>query len=252
MTMWVPGLPSEEFYMQGVIDWNLAFTAIQKERAAAGLNPEQLNPIPDPAKRNNLRESFGAITEDGIENLKRALQLDSDYDDAMSYMNLLLRARTAIDDTQAEADRDRAEADRWVQDSLAIKQRQSNLPTAGSINPSTPIPPPPPTLTSRAVDLPSSQEIRLGGSVAESNLIRKVQPEYPIEAKAAGVQGRVRYTAHIAQDGTVTRLELVSGHPLLVDVARKSIRRWLYKPTLLNGQPVAVITEIVITFTLLP
>ena len=240
----------EAFYMQGVIDWSLAFAAVQKERLASGLNPEQTIPIPDLVKRNDLRESYGVITEDGIQNLKRALQLDPDYADAMSYMNLLLRVRTAIDSTQAEADRDRAEADRWVRDSIAIQQRQSGSPAGGSINPATPIPAPPPV--AGTLDVSTNQELRIASSIAENNLIRKVQPAYPIEAKTAGVQGRVVYTVHIAPDGTVTKLDLVSGHPLLLGAARDAIGQWLYKPTLLNGQPTAVITDIVITFTLQP
>jgi protein TonB len=42
----------------------------------------------------------------------------------------------------------------------------------------------------------------------------------------------------------------VRGHPLLVQAARDAVLQWKYRPTLLNGQPVEVITDIIVNFTL--
>jgi len=92
--------------------------------------------------------------------------------------------------------------------------------------------------------------IRVGGNVQANNLIKKVTPLYPPEAKAARIQGLVRFTATIGKDGTITNLEVVSGHPLLVESAQSAVSQWVYKPTLLNGQPVEVITQIDVNFTL--
>jgi protein TonB len=64
------------------------------------------------------------------------------------------------------------------------------------------------------------------------------------------VQGVVEFTAVISKRGTIDNLQLVSGHPLLVAAAREAILQWRYKPTLLNGEPVEVITNIVVNFTL--
>ncbi len=94
------------------------------------------------------------------------------------------------------------------------------------------------------------QRIRVGGNVEQANLIRKVTPTYPQLAKQARVQGVVRFTAIIGKDGTVQNLQLVSGHPLLVDAAKDAVSQWQYKPTLLEGQPVEVVTEIDVNFTL--
>lgn len=94
------------------------------------------------------------------------------------------------------------------------------------------------------------QRIRVGGKVQESNLVHKVTPEYPAEAKAARVQGVVRYVAIIDREGDVANLQLTSGHPLLVDAAQRAVKRWRYKPTLLNGVPVEVVTTIDVTFEL--
>jgi TonB family protein len=91
--------------------------------------------------------------------------------------------------------------------------------------------------------------VQVGGRIAEANLIKKVRPVYPAEAKAARVQGTVEFTAIISKEGTVRSLQLVRGHPLLVDAARDAIMQWQYRPMLLNGQPVAVRTDIIINFS---
>jgi protein TonB len=88
------------------------------------------------------------------------------------------------------------------------------------------------------------------GSIHESNLIRKVVPAYPAAAKAARVQGAVEFTAIISKQGTIENLRLVRGNPLLVNAARDAVLQWRYRPTLLNGEPVEVITDIVVNFTL--
>ena len=84
----------------------------------------------------------------------------------------------------------------------------------------------------------------------QANLIRKVQPVYPPLAKQANVQGAVHFTAIIGKDGTIQNLQLVSGHPLLVSAAQEAVKQWQYKPTLLNGEPVEVVTVIDVNFTL--
>ena len=94
--------------------------------------------------------------------------------------------------------------------------------------------------------------MRIGGRVAEANLIHRVQPLYPQLAKSARVQGAVEFTAVISQEGRVERLQLVHGHPLLVNAARDAILQWRYQPTMLNGQPTEVITDIIVNFTLAP
>ena len=109
-------------------------------------------------------------------------------------------------------------------------------------------PPPPPP---KAVEKPvTPQRIRVGGNVQAANLVRKITPVYPPLAKQARIQGTVRYTAVIGKDGTIQNLQLVSGHPLLVAAAGEAVKQWVYKPTLLNGEPVEVVTQIDVNFTL--
>jgi TonB family protein len=107
--------------------------------------------------------------------------------------------------------------------------------------------------TGKAAAAPTAntKPIRVGGNAAESNLIRKVQPVYPASAKAAGVQGTVMIEAVILKDGTPSELTVLSSpSDDLSESALDAVRQWRYRPTLLNGQPVEVITDIRISYTL--
>ena len=106
----------------------------------------------------------------------------------------------------------------------------------------------PPAVQSK--DKPARQPVRFGGRVAEANLIRKVLPIYPPLARSTRVQGTVEFTALISKEGNVENLQLVHGHPLLIRAAREAVLQWRYRPTLLNGEPVEVVTNIVVNFTL--
>ena len=108
--------------------------------------------------------------------------------------------------------------------------------------------PPPPKVEAPKAATP--QRIRVGGNVQQANLIKRVQPPYPPLAKQARIQGVVHLTAIIAKDGSIQSLQVVSGHPLLVPSALEAVKQWVYKPTLLNGEPVEVVTQIDVNFTL--
>jgi protein TonB len=83
-----------------------------------------------------------------------------------------------------------------------------------------------------------------------AKLIRKVKPEYPALAKAARISGVVHLIGVIGKDGTIQNLQLISGHALLARAAIEAVRQWVYRPTLLSGQPVEVIAPIDVNFTL--
>jgi len=77
-----------------------------------------------------------------------------------------------------------------------------------------------------------------------------VEPIYPRDAKAAGIQGSVVLDAVIGKDGMISSLKLVSGPPELTKAAWEAVKQWTYKPFLLNGDPTAVETTITVTFAL--
>jgi len=108
---------------------------------------------------------------------------------------------------------------------------------------SAPPPPPPPKAA-------TPKRIRVGGQVEQAKLIFQPKPEYPPLAKMARIQGTVRLEAVISRDGTIQDLKMLSGHPLLVKSALEAVSRWRYQPTLLNGEPVEVVTEVDVNFTL--
>ena len=83
-----------------------------------------------------------------------------------------------------------------------------------------------------------------------ARLVNRVQPMYPPLARQTRISGTVRLHAIIGKNGAVEQLQVVSGHPLLVQSALDAVRQWRYQPTLLNGDPVEVDTEIDVVFSL--
>ncbi len=110
--------------------------------------------------------------------------------------------------------------------------------------------PPPPPPVKQEVKPVTPQRIRVGGNVQQALLIKQPKPLYPPLAKQARIQGVVRLNAIIGKDGTIQNLTVASGHPLLVPSAMEAVKQWIYKPTLLNGEPVEVVTQIDVNFTL--
>jgi periplasmic protein TonB len=102
--------------------------------------------------------------------------------------------------------------------------------------------PPPPKVTPK--------RITVGGNVQAAHLVNRVQPIYPPLARQTRISGTVKLHAIIAKNGAVESLTVVSGHPLLVQSALDAVKQWRYQPTLLNGDPVEVDTEIDVIFSL--
>ncbi len=123
--------------------------------------------------------------------------------------------------------------------------------TIGGIIGSVPVAAPPPPPEVKAAPKPVvPQRIPVGGNVQQAKLINQPKPAYPPLARQARIQGTVRFTAIIGVDGRIQNLTLVSGHPLLVPAAQAAVKQWVYQPTLLNGEPVEVVTQIDVNFTL--
>ncbi len=101
--------------------------------------------------------------------------------------------------------------------------------------------PPPPAAPKR---------ITVGGNVQAAALVNKVEPQYPPIAKTAHVSGTVVLHAIIAKDGSVEKLQFVSGPALLMASAMSAVKEWRYRPTMLNGQPVEVDTTVQVVFSL--
>ncbi|HEY6938442.1 MAG TPA: TonB family protein [Terriglobales bacterium] len=94
------------------------------------------------------------------------------------------------------------------------------------------------------------QRVRVSQGVSQGLLIHRVQPMYPPLARQARIQGTVVLQAEISKDGSIENLRLISGHPMLAPSAIEAVKQWRYKPYFLNGEPVAVETQITVNFTL--
>ncbi|MGO9405286.1 MAG: energy transducer TonB [Terriglobales bacterium] len=108
-------------------------------------------------------------------------------------------------------------------------------------------------IVSQTANIPrvaTPQRIRVSSGVSTGLLIRKVTPNYPPLAKQARIQGQVVLQAEISKEGTIQNLQLISGHPMLAPAAIEAVKQWRYKPYLLNGEPVAVETQVVVNFSL--
>ena len=97
----------------------------------------------------------------------------------------------------------------------------------------------------------SSQQTRVAGDEAEANLIYKVQPTYPKSAKEAHIQGTVLLEVVISKEGGITQLHTVSSpSDDLTQSAIEAVSQWRYKPVLVNGNPVEVIANVTVNYTL--
>lgn len=94
------------------------------------------------------------------------------------------------------------------------------------------------------------KQLKISSGVEAGMLIRKTIPVYPAIARAAGVSGTVVLQATIGKDGTIEDLCVVSGPEMLRGAALDAVRNWVYRPYLLNGEPVEVETTVEVSFTL--
>ena len=114
--------------------------------------------------------------------------------------------------------------------------------------PARPAPAPVPTVKPQP-NAPSAP-VHVSSGVQAAKLIHQVKPLYPPLAKQARIQGVVRLEAIISRNGLIQDLRVASGHPLLAPAAVEAVRQWRYQATLLNNEPVEVITQIEVHFTL--
>jgi len=124
----------EAYYTLGVIAWTKTFAPRMEARAKLGMKPEDPGPIKDKKVREELVAKNLPIAEEGIKDLQTALQIDPEYDDAMAYMNLLLREKADLEDSAAAYKTDTDQADNWVQKSLETRKiKAERKPTGGGI-----------------------------------------------------------------------------------------------------------------------
>jgi tetratricopeptide (TPR) repeat protein len=119
---------SEAYYYLGVIDWTKAFAPLQTERVNEHLTPDNPGPLKDAKVKADLKAKYEKDIEDGLSDLKKCLQYDKENEDAMSYMNLLLREKAYLEDSPDAAKADVAQAEDWSNKSLDMKRIKAARP----------------------------------------------------------------------------------------------------------------------------
>lgn len=112
----------ESYYTLGVIAWSKWYPIYGTARAKLSMKPEDPGPIKDKKVKEELKTQYLPLVNDGIQSLQKALDIDKEYDDAMAYMNLLIRERADLDDTPEQYQKDIEIANNWVQKTLETKK----------------------------------------------------------------------------------------------------------------------------------
>lgn len=113
---------AEAYYYLGVIAWNEAYFPIQDIRLQLKMRKTQPGPLKNADARNQARQKYGKEIDDGIAALHRAIDLNKNYEDAMSYLNLLLRVKADLEDSKDAARRDVEQANYWASRALEVKK----------------------------------------------------------------------------------------------------------------------------------
>jgi hypothetical protein len=138
----IDGNDPAALYAYGVAAWSLIYTDYQQEKARLFAQEDHYF-LPDPTSRRALREKHGAKLEEGMAALRRAIDNDPKFDDAMAYLNLLFRLKAGMAETEAESRQFISQADDWVGQALSLKKAHGRQPGPGVAR-FVPAPPPPP------------------------------------------------------------------------------------------------------------
>jgi len=126
----------EPYYWIGVIDWTLAFRANGELRAEYNKNNirkqvKDTDPLP-PAVRTEYAAKYGPMVDEGIADLKKAIELRPDYDDAMAYLNLLYRRKADMVESAEERAALQKQSDELIDKVKEIKQKRAEQPQPAS------------------------------------------------------------------------------------------------------------------------
>lgn len=112
--------------------------------------------------------------------------------------------------------------------------------------PAPPPPPPPPVLPKVKKPVPVSE-----GMTPPEPIVKLVKPEYPADAKAAGLEGTVVIRYVVSDQGEVTEVRAMKGPPELHAVCIAAVRAMRFKPALdADGKPVMVVRYMKFPFKL--
>lgn len=186
----------------------------------------------------------------GLEAEDRALALQPDYMEAMTYKNILLRLQANLSTDPLEQKRLVDEADALRNRVIAMQRERQAQTGARAVEPAGGIPF---AGFAEPFDQASArlQPVRVGGNVRMPTKIKDVKPVYPAEAQAARVQGVVIIEAVIDENGSVANARVLRSIPLLDAAALGAVSQWQFTPTEVDGRRVSVLMTVTVNFTLM-
>jgi tetratricopeptide (TPR) repeat protein len=199
-------------YWAALLTWEVFNRDLIAARALANMKPEDPGPLPSTPAKADLLAKDGPMVDEAIAHLGRALELDPQYEEALTYMGLLVRGRADLRATRERYKSDVGDADVWTQRALEAKKLKT-----------------------------TPQRISIGGERQMANQIHNVLPVCPPGTRASD---QVKLTIVIAKNGEVQDIEVISGHPALVPAVSDAVKQWTFRPSRLNNLPVEVITRV--------
>lgn len=119
---------AEAYYYLGVIDYYDALADIATARVNEKMSPNDPGPLKDKKVKEELKDKYGKSIDNGLDQLKKALSIDKENEDAMSYVNLLLREKAYLSDSPDEAKALNTQANDWMNKSLDMKRIKASRP----------------------------------------------------------------------------------------------------------------------------
>lgn len=113
---------ADAYYSLGFIAWSKWYPEYGMARAELGMKPDDPGPIKDKKVREELKAKWLPVINSGLASLDKTLQINPEYEDAMSYENLLIRERADLLDSKEAYDKDIQTANNWVQKALETKK----------------------------------------------------------------------------------------------------------------------------------
>ena len=189
--------------------------------------------------------------QSGIAATDRALALNPDYVEALTYKNLLLRMRASLETDPFQKQQLIAEADALRSRAIELNKTRTAIRGDNSaVTLGAPPPPPPPPPSDAPAAAAGPAPVRVGGSIKTPTKIKDVRPVYPLDAQAARIQGVVILEAKIEADGRVSDARVMRSIAGLDEAALEAVRQWEFTPTEVDGVPVPVIMTVTVNFTL--
>jgi cytochrome c-type biogenesis protein CcmH/NrfG len=121
---------AEAYYYLGVIDYYDALQDLQTARVNERMPLDASGPLKDAKVKEELKDKYSKSIDNGLDQLKKALAIDKENEDAMSYLGLLLREKAYLSDSPDDAKALTAQANDWLERSINMKRVKASRPQA--------------------------------------------------------------------------------------------------------------------------